>query len=106
MFGYKKAGFGSGYGFNEDRFGSGSGSVHLAGFATLVLLLLIHRFLLTNTVITSRGKAYMHTHTVFKLLLYAVLRIRIRDPESIGFLIPGSGIQNNFFPDPEPNPYF
>jgi hypothetical protein len=29
MFGYKKPGSGSGYGFNEDRFGSGSGSVYL-----------------------------------------------------------------------------
>jgi len=41
------------------------------------------------------------------LLLYlflqfkAVLRIRIRDPESCAFLTPGSGIRDEFFPDPK-----
>jgi hypothetical protein len=37
------------------------------GSVTLVLQLLMHRFLLTDIVIESRGKAYIHTHTVVYL---------------------------------------
>jgi hypothetical protein len=45
--------------------------------------------------------------------IYALLKISVavRDPGSVAFLTPGSGIRNRFFPDPgslipDPNPIF